>query len=270
MKQMAIFVVFVALAQFTSLTKAHQAPTSIAHVDYLGNEALLFTGGDTKVLFDPFFHNDYGNYQLVPDEIREAIFAASPPYDNVSAIVISHAHGDHFAADDVANYLSQHQKVKLVAPGQAIDKVLEENPELESQLIAIRLNFGDAPVVNTVDGVTVESVRIPHAGWPQRKEVANLVHRVSLDNGKTIMHMGDADPDDAHFAPFSEYWERRETDTAFPPYWFFISRQGPMILKSRINAREAIGVHVPVEVPAQLKDVGAKFFSTPGERHFLQ
>ena len=37
-----------------------------ATATYLANEAVLILVAEHKVLFDPFFHNDYGTYQLVP------------------------------------------------------------------------------------------------------------------------------------------------------------------------------------------------------------
>ena len=33
---------------------------------YLGNEAVMVSLDDTKIIFDPFFHNNFGVYQLVP------------------------------------------------------------------------------------------------------------------------------------------------------------------------------------------------------------
>ena len=56
-----------------------QALSQESTVLYLGNEAVLITAGDQKVLFDPFFHNDYGAYQLVPEKIQQNIFAGLPP-----------------------------------------------------------------------------------------------------------------------------------------------------------------------------------------------
>jgi len=266
--QFALFSILLSTLTFNSLSWAHGEGN--AHVEYLGNEALLFTDGNTKILFDPFFHNDYGNYQLVPNNIRDAIFDAQPPYDNISAIVVSHAHGDHFAADDVAGYLAEYPKVKLIAPSQATEQVLARSAALLPQLISLELDFGDQPVTTQFDGIIAESVRIPHAGWPQRKEVANLVHRVTLPSGKTIIHMGDADPDDAHFEPFVKHWQQRDSDAAFPPFWFFLSNDGPMILEKRINAKQNIGVHVPLKVPEALKASGKTYFSEPGERHTLK
>ena len=239
---------------------------SSASITYLGNEGILLSDGEQKVLFDPFFHNVYGQFQAVPEEIQQAILSNTPPYDDIDLIVVSHAHGDHFTAETVAEYLSANKTVSLVAPSQATEKVIEIKAGLTDQIISIALEFGDAPITTELENITIDSVRIPHAGWPERKNISNLVHRVSLSNGATVVHMGDADPHDEHFAPFASHWSARDNNAAFPPYWFFTSPEGPMILKERINADQTIGVHVPVNVPQELKDSGAEYFSTPGTK----
>jgi L-ascorbate metabolism protein UlaG (beta-lactamase superfamily) len=235
-----------------------------AAVTYLGNEGLLAQYGDSKVLFDPFFHNAFNTYQLVPENIRKALFSGDPPYDNISAIFVSHAHGDHFAADDISKYLAQHPRTTLVAPRQAIDK-LDLPEQSKTNVVPIDLAYQDAPVHQKLGAVEFDAVRIPHAGWPQRAEVANIVFRVRLEGELTVVHMGDADPDDAHFKPLIEHWEQKPIDAAFPPYWFFVSRSGPMILKERVKAKINIGIHVPIKVPFDLYQSGEQYFTEPGK-----
>ena len=239
---------------------------------YIGNEGVMITEGDTKVLFDPFFHNSYNTYQLVPDEIRKAMFNGTAPYDGIEAIFISHAHGDHFSAEDVLRYLKAHPKTKLIAPQQAIDMLqqLPDSAAVMSQTEGIKLKFGDAPVAIQLKDLQIDAVRIPHAGWPQRANVSNLVFRVTLNDRMTVMHLGDADPDDIHYQPFAAHWQARVTHTAFPPYWFLTREAGLKILRERLNTQHHIGVHVPVKVPAELRQSGEDFFSKPGEHRSIQ
>lgn len=224
--------------------------------------------GSAKILFDPFFHNAFGYYQLVPEHIRKAIFEGMTPYDNIDAIFISHAHADHFSATDVEQFLEAFPGVTLVAPSQAIDQVKQAAKLDDSKvnIIAIDLEYQDAPVAHDLGKIKFDAVRIPHAGWPQRADVSNIVYRVTLGGELTVVHMGDADTDDAHYKPLMSHWQSQAVNTAFPPYWFFISRSGPLVLSERIAAETNIGIHVPVDVPPELKASGARYFSVPEQQ----
>jgi L-ascorbate metabolism protein UlaG (beta-lactamase superfamily) len=246
-------------------TLAHQASAT-----YVANEAVLITNGDKKVLFDPFFHQAFGTYQLVPEDIQNAIFNGSPPFDNLTAIVISHAHGDHFDADDVFKYLQKHPNTQLIAPQQAVTELiaLAGANQVLSQVSSVKLVFNQAPKTLEVAGLIIDAVRIPHAGWPGRAKIENLVFRVTLksqDSSVTVMHMGDADPDDEHYLAYKDHWKKRVTDTAFPPYWFYFSAEGRDILTDILNIKKSIGIHVPIKIPNLLKSSGQDYFSKPGE-----
>jgi L-ascorbate metabolism protein UlaG (beta-lactamase superfamily) len=100
--------------------------------------------------------------------------------------------------------------------------------------------------------------------------VENIAFRVTLDATTTVVHLGDADTSDAHFARDEAYWRRRRTHVAFPPYWFFTNDNGRQVLERRIAAARAIGVHVPTNVPSRAVQRapelrGHELFTVPGE-----
>ena len=239
---------------------------------YLGNEAIMIEHSGVKVLFDPFFHNTFTIYQAVPENIRTDLFTNQAPYDAIDYIFISHAHADHFSSGDLAKFLRHFPDTTLIAPKQAIDALidLEDAQDIKSQMRAIELAYKDEPFSETLDNIKFDAVRIPHAGWPERAGIANLVFRVTLNNEITVVHMGDADPNDEHFKPLIAHWDKQSTNTAFPPYWFMTSQSGQLILKERIKAKENIGVHVPIAVPQDLIASKERYFSTPGEKTQLQ
>ena len=261
------------------------------YAEHIANSGVLVVDGDTKILFDPLFHNSYNNYRLPSDEQRNAILKGTAPYDNIDAIFISHAHGDHFSARDMLLWLTNNPDGLLIAPEQAVEKFkfsdgFDEtlwDEEMADRVIGLEFAFGDDPkTIKLKRGIKkddkqsglslkIDSVRIPHAGWPGRADVENLVYRVTLNDNATVIHMGDADPNDVHYAPYEDLWAAKQTHLGFPPYWFFSSPEGRMILKDRLRITEAIGVHVPVKVPADLPQIreefGLGFFSKPGEWH---
>lgn len=254
-------------AQITSLSTGQ-------YIQYLGNEGLFIQAEHAKVLFDPFFHHNLGIYQLVPDDLKQRILSGIPPYNNINAVFISHAHRDHFAVDDMVTYLTHFPQTKLVASEQAINQVKAYAKDNKitldsSKLVSVSLNFGDSPFEIDVEHLNIDAVRIPHAGWPSRAEVENLVFRVTLDDEMTIMHMGDADVDIEHYLPHQSFWRKKTTHANFPPYWFLYSAEGRDILFEIINAEETIGIHVPMKVPMQLKSLQYRYFSKPEERFVL-
>jgi len=232
---------------------------------YIGNSAVLVEAGGAKVLFDPFFHNNFGIYRLAPPAVHQAVMTGTPPYDQIDAIVISHVHEDHFSAKDLDAYLARFPKTRVFAPAQAMAK-LTETTRKNSKLHSFDMDFGAPPQTTQVDQIKVTATRIPHAGWPGRKDIQNMVFSVTLPNGKTTMHMGDADPDDDHYLPYKKHWQSLSVNMNFPPYWFFMSAEGRDILQHIIGAKQNMGVHVPTIVPNYLQQQGHPFFSTAEEK----
>ncbi|MFT4671887.1 MAG: L-ascorbate metabolism protein UlaG (beta-lactamase superfamily) [Pseudohongiellaceae bacterium] len=265
---------FLALELILScLSVKAMADDSVAH--YMANEALMVVHGDTKIMFDPIYKNSYNNYMLLPEEMQAALFAGEAPYDGLDAIFISHYHGDHFTPEDVLRFMNARPNVELYAPSQAVMALrtiaTDADQKIFNRITFVDLEYKDVPVTLIVDNLMIEAVRIPHSGWPTgRLDIANIVWRVTLDDATTVIHLGDADANDVHFATDSEFWSNNQPDMAFPPYWFYSSQSGLDILSGRIAAQQSVGIHVPTAMsnnpsarPVQLRNVD--LFTIPGE-----
>lgn len=236
-------------------------------VGYFGNESLLVTQGDTRFLFDPLFDNTFGVYQPVPDEHAQALLNGEGPFANIDAIFISHLHADHWSAEKVAAYLQKHKQTKLYLPAGGVDKlrsVVPEDDDLYARIVPVTLELNDPPQSFQLGEVKMDVVRVPHAGGARHAGVVNLIWRVTLGDGATIMHMGDATPEHEHYAAYAEHFAKLETDAAFPPYWLLVSEAGRAMMRDDLNALRSIGVHVPIGVPIALIESGAEYFSRPG------
>ena len=182
-------------------------------------------------------------------------------------MLVSHAHGDHFDAGDVLRLLVKNKQLQIIAPQQAIDAILKldgANKYL-NRINAVKLNLSDKEKILQFNNMTIEAIRIPHAGWPGRADIENIVYRITFKNKASVMHFGDADPNRLHFDKHHHLWQQSTTHVALPPYWFFGSSDGNYILQQMINAEHSIGIHVPSNVPEALKNSDKDFFSKPGE-----
>lgn len=242
---------------------------------YIANEGVLVSHEETKILFDPLASDSYGQYELIPAAMKADLMAGAAPFDGVDAVLVSHYHGDHFAPADILALLRARPSVHLYAPVQAIsgmrDLAVPDDAALFERVVGVDLEYGDTPMTITADGLLIEAVRIPHSGWPTRRtDVENIAFRVTLDDAATVLHLGDADTRDVHFARDEDFWEERQTHMAFPPYWYFLSGNGRAVLEDRLNPGHAVGIHVPSDVPdnPEKRDPeldGYDIFTHPGE-----
>ncbi len=264
-----LFYVFLSVGFSVINASAHDTH---ADATYLANEAIMVTNGEVKVLFDPLFGEGFDTYPMVPAAMRAKIMQGAAPYDGVDAVFVSHVHGDHFAAEDMIIYMQTHKSVYLYAPAQAIDRMRSLQPKdisIFDRAIEFKMEAGGKPIHKSSDNIQVDAVRIPHSG--NRWHIENMVFRVTLgaNDSVTVMHMGDAAVDDVHFAPYASHWAERQTDHAFPPYWFFGSLKGRKILNERINTKTSTGIHVPINVPRNLRISKFDYFSRPGESRII-
>jgi L-ascorbate metabolism protein UlaG (beta-lactamase superfamily) len=259
----------------SSQAERSTSPEPAAKAHYLANAGVLIESGETKVVFDPLFRNDYGTYRLLPEELERALFAGEPPLDGIDAVLISHYHEDHFSPVDIIRLLKEQPGIHLYAPVQAVSGMRSiaqaSDQEIFDRVTEIALEYKDKPVTIEAGALTIEAVRIPHSGWPDgRVDVENIAYRVTLDGATTVLHLEDADTKDVHFAHDAEYWDRRHTDIAFPPYWYFQSQNGRSVLEHRLKPTHAVGVHVPVAIPSDPSERPADLqsydlFVNPGE-----
>lgn len=266
------FASIVLLALLPMVAGAHESSAR-----YIGNEGVLVVSGETKVLFDAFYADSYGNYVLVSDQTREALLAGLPPYDGINAVVVSHVHGDHFSAGPTLEYLRANASVVFFGPMQAVDalKALSppEDAELLKRLVGFDIKPGQQNKSFSNDDLSLEVVAIPHSGGARMADIDNLVFRVTLNTSPTVLHLGDATTDDSEFNRQQAFWDSRRIDTVFPPYWFYLESEGRAVLENRIRARQVIGIHVPARAMGQgdawRERLGGDLFTDPGEQRTI-
>ncbi len=242
-----------------------------ATATYLGNEGVMIARGDTKIVFDAFYADSYGQYQLVPDDIANAMLEGVPPYDGVDAIFVSHVHGDHFTAAPAIEYLRMQTGVRLYAPRQALTAFAQAGVDADdpimSRIMTYDLQPNDEALQLDLEGINVDVVAIPHAG--NRPDVQNFSWRVTLDDQTTVMHLGDAGAVVPDFSRHMAHFKSKKTHAAFPPYWFFDGDTGETILHDIIGADHIIGVHVPARAAGHgaewREQLGNDLFTDPGE-----
>jgi len=247
---------------------------SESRVVYLANEGVAVFHNQTTLLFDPIFITKDAYYAAVPDDVRDAIISGAEPYTDIAAVFVSHYHLDHFEPAEMLRLMMQHEKTELYAPKQAVDAMREvahsEHADIFSRISVLDLAYGDEPKSIQAGNLKVQGFYVPHSGWPKTSsDIENIAFRVTIDDVATVVHLGDADTDKAHFTAHQHHWQERTANIALPPYWFFYSSEGNEILDTFIQPSRAVGIHVPSKyqrrenIPEELREFD--LFTKPGE-----
>lgn len=240
-----------------------------SELEYIANEGVLFTHGEKSVIFDSFYSDSInGTYLLVDQDTQKALLAAKPPYQHIKLAFVSHIHGDHFSATPTLKYLRERKNVRLIAPGQVVDALLNAGGEdVKSQLIRVDLAPGEAPIDIPVEHFKVKAAAVPHI-HPMHKDVENLIFSVSIKGSPTIAHLGDATQEKKWYPPLEDFF--KPVNIALVPSWFITMDEAKDIVTEFLKDAYIIGIHLP----AESKGMGKKYrdyykkdmFTDPGER----
>jgi len=242
----------------------------IGQANYLGNEGVLVARGETKILFDAFYAESFdGKYVLVPDALESRMMQGLAPFDGVDAIFISHIHPDHFNSRKTIAYMRAHPNVRLYAGIDVVGAIRAADASsdpLMQRVTAVHAVPGAPPAKYDVGGLAIEAFPIPHNG---DGPTPNYAFRVTIDGGTTVIHLGDADDEERHYAPYQNDFDSKRTDLALAPYWILLSDSGKQVIEQRIRPLKAIGIHVDAEErkhPDQTRrETGVDLFIEPGE-----
>lgn len=226
-----------------------------------------------KFLFDPIYDEHFGSLEPLSDTLIDAIVTGAAPYDGVSAVFVSHAHGDHFSARHFNRLMAAQPAIRLVAPQQAVEMMRGEagwQDGFAARITAITLENGAQAPAFTLGAARIEAFRSPHAGWPDRHaNVHNITYRVTAASGPDgthrVMHLGDAAPQAQFFAPHAEFLSSARTGVAVVPFWFLNAGDAEALVGETLNAEAGVGMHVPVNEPDWLAGSGWDYFNGAGQ-----
>ena len=242
-------------------------------VTYIANQGVLLAAGTTQVLIDGLHREYRSSYPFLPEPYREQIETARPPFDEIDVILVSHAHLDHFHAESITRYLTHNTRTTLVSSEQVVSEIQTQKGYAA---IASRVKTITPPltqrVATTVAGIPIEVLGVGHGRSGRHATVQNLGHIVKL-GGKTLLHLGDASPDDNEIFDALNL-EAAAIDVAFLPVWFLTSDDGAAIVRQHIRPKHIVAIHMPAHDPQRAAaDIRQRFpdaiaFTTLLEKKF--
>ncbi len=221
-------------------------PASRLEVTYIANSGFLFSAGTTRVLVDALYLN--GDIWESPSKkIQKAMTSGAAPFKNISHLLVSHYHEDHFNPMLVSRFLVNNPKAIMVTNSQTdsvIGRVYKQDPQLKRP---DQLKIITAPMFGSetyeANGLKVKCLVQRHMGKDDYK-VESMGLLIEM-GGKKILHIGDADYTDENFAGFN--LQDENIDVAFIHYWFLLDCEGRRIIETYIKPKKIVITHIPYD-----------------------
>ncbi len=244
-------------------------PALPLEITYIANAGFLLSSNEQKVLIDSLHRGGILSYAAPPPGLRQEMEAATGRFADVSLVLVSHPHADHFDAAAVARHLESNPQARLISSPQVIEAVQRELGRFaeSSPLLQATYPEGNQRSRHARDGTSVEIFRLRHE-HERNYGVHNLGQIITL-GGKKVLHIGDAEMSPRNFAPHDLPADR--IDIALVPYWYLTSEQGRTIVREHIRPQHIIAMHIEPEQREEIAtEIRAEFpeailFSRPGD-----
>lgn len=233
-------------------------------ITYLANEGIMVSAGDKSVLVDALFRNGVSGYERHEPAELEKIETSKPPYDDVDLVLVTHFHADHFDAASVVRHLENNKTAELVTSEQVATKVQEAADDNESIAARIRARTPDVKSRETgeFNGIRVDVLGLSHGGGRFEK-VRNMGYVIHL-GGKRILHVGDAQINNACFEPMKQF--AKGVDVACLPHWMVEHPTGAAFIRDVLQPKQLVVFHI---MPRDAERVVAKVKKDFPEAIFL-
>jgi polyhydroxybutyrate depolymerase len=224
-------------------------------VTYIGNEGFLLQGQEKQVIIDALFDQSFGSY-LVPSAFTiNRLEQNLKPFDNPDANLVTHNHGDHFAASMVNEQMQHSTNTFFCGPQDVVSSLAAQTgySTYSSRVVDLTpsyYNYTDT----TINEIKFRILRMHHAD----DDIINLGYLFEL-NGIKILHVGDYGLQD--YIDIDTFKLKDENiDIAFIGYGNYVyNSEAREALAEGINAKHYILMHVEKNLEKSIADSAAKY-----------
>ena len=222
-----------------------------AEICHVANAGFVIKGETVAVLIDGLMEEDVyeGRFALPSAEALKAMNERTGDYQNLSLVLATHRHGDHFDPKATIRHLRTTSEVHYVLPAEAL-AALEANGLRADEQSRITFIEDSVRTDQTMQGVRIESFDVEHGeGMPQ-----NIGYRVTVD-GVSFFHTGDINATREQLAAAGI--TGLEVDVLIMPFWYTLSAPEQLAaVKESWTARIMMPTHFNPTPPAWMARFG--------------
>ncbi len=176
-----------ALAATVALMALPMPAASAVELCHVANAGFLIKGEKTSVLIDGLIREDQydGRFALPSDAVLDAMMNRTGLFENLSIVLSTHRHGDHFDPKATIQNLRSTRSVQYGVPTDAV-AALEANGLTDTERARLMIVEDGPQQEFTHAGVRIQTFDVDHGpNMPQ-----NVGYRVTVDD-VSFFHTGD-------------------------------------------------------------------------------
>jgi len=217
---------FVLLCSLVSICPISSATVRIT---YLANEGVMADCDGQKILIDALLRDSLDTYVRHPPDVQERLETGKPPFDHVVLALATHFHLDHWDAGAITRFLTSNPDAVFGSTQEGTATM----PRSVHQRVRNLWPRTGRESLFTVAGVRVRAFPLEHG------KAQNLGYWISFC-GKTLAHLGDAEPSQASF---QHLLAAGPADVAFVPFWWLLDKRGVAFVRNKWKPQHVIAVH---------------------------
>lgn len=243
--------IIISLILITNLICSSSFGQQRIDVTYIANSGFLIESGNKSIIIDALFKQGWETYLTPSDSVVSNIVNQIEPFEKSNLMLITHAHGDHFDATMVVDYLLNSEENILLAAPNVTNAVLQhsEYKKLGRQIVQLdKLNREKNDTI--IQGIRVRSFFMQHDARPQ---IENVGYLIEMNNLK-VFHTGDCNG--AEISQFEKLQLQNESiDLAFLNFYgFWNTQEEREFTEKHITPKEIVLMHIPSKEIESVKD----------------
>lgn len=198
------------IAAVTMLSSASLA-TDLCHI---ANAGFLIKGNNASVMIDGLMIEDQyqGRFILPSSAMQQNMMDAKGLFGNLSVVVSTHKHGDHFDPKATVAHMRRNEKTNYVLPSDT-QETLVANGLTADEMTRITFVPDNQHSQYNFGNIVIEAYDIDHGpNMPQ-----NTGYRITVD-GKSVFHTGDINTSRTQLSESG--MNALPVDVLLIPFWF--------------------------------------------------
>jgi len=227
-------------------------------ITYIGNDGVMISAGDRKVLIDALPGNLDG-WIAIPSDVQSDVRAGEGDFEGIDYLCVTHSHGDHFSPSEITNFLNFNPGVTLIGPPQVTGSFGG------SQISSASPARWETEVVSG-EGIKITILHMKHFDifGNDFSMVENYSYIVEIE-GVKVAHFGDFEYSEENLEPFVF---ENITTVMLPTFSSLISDTNRELVDAMVNPEFVIGLHLQSNTePASITATypGSIVFNEPGQ-----